>query len=151
MGKVIKDLLLALLNATLILIALCLFLAWQIAQSAEVMVDRAAQAVERVAPVQAELESLRAEVAGLRSDLDDVRSTAGAQADAAAERLQTRIDELEQTLATAQARLAELRALPATFALPEDARGQAVLRMIATYLQPVLAEALETPPAQGQD
>ena len=40
MAKTLKDLALALLNATLLLIALCLFLAWQVASKVDGMIGR---------------------------------------------------------------------------------------------------------------
>jgi hypothetical protein len=65
---------LALLNATLILLALCLWLAWHVLSEARAISGGLAEGLAQVNPVTSELAGLRAEVAGLRADL------AGAQA-----------------------------------------------------------------------
>lgn len=137
MGKVIKDLMLAVLNATLILIALCLFLAWQLAQTTQAVVDRAAQAVDRVAPVQTELAELNSEISGLRADLAEVRDGAGDQlsdgVQAASERLEARIEGLENRIDGIQARLADLDAI--TVPQVQDDQAQMILNRFAALIQ----------------
>ncbi|MGR3803908.1 hypothetical protein [Marinibacterium profundimaris] len=110
--KVIGNLILALLNATLILVALCLWLALQVSHSAERVVDRANEAVAQIHPVTVELQGLQDEVAGLRADLDTMATGASDQAQAAAEAAQARIDQMQAKIDAVEERLADLRTLP---------------------------------------
>ena len=64
MGKVLKDLALALVNATLILVAVCLFLAWQLSRTVEGLLANAAGQLQVVEPLRARMAETRAELAG---------------------------------------------------------------------------------------
>ena len=67
--KILKDLLLACLNATLILVALCLFLLWQLSGTVERISGEFAKNLDVLSPVSTRIESLTQEVAALRADL----------------------------------------------------------------------------------
>lgn len=69
LSRTLWSLLLAALNATLILLALCLWLAWHVLSQARAVTGGLAQGMARLNPVTTELAGLRAEVTGLRSDL----------------------------------------------------------------------------------
>ncbi|MEM8731851.1 MAG: hypothetical protein AAGF79_18220 [Pseudomonadota bacterium] len=135
MGKVLKDLFLALFNATLILIALCLFLAWQISQTAAQVVDRAADAASQIQPVTVELDALRTEVAGLRSDLETMSDGASDQAAAAAAATQQKLDDLQARIDGIQEKVADLRALPDSVAEAQsgEAGGDPRQTLIALF------------------
>ncbi len=115
MAKTLKDLLLALLNATLILLALCLFLGWKLAQSVENIRAGFAENLQVVAPLKDQAQGIRGELAALRSDLDAIRSQGGVADSATAQKLNAtlqRLDGLEDRMATAQERLAGLAEKP---------------------------------------
>jgi hypothetical protein len=93
--RVLADLGLALLNATLILVALCLFLAWQTARQMNDLAGTFAQNLIEVEPLRDELRQTRAEIGGLRDDLAGLGSAGGALSDSAEAgiaALQTRVD-----------------------------------------------------------
>ncbi|MEX0307521.1 MAG: hypothetical protein AB3N12_09060 [Ruegeria sp.] len=111
MAKTLKDLLLALLNATLILLALCLFLGWKLAQSVDQIRDGFAENLQQVVPLREQAQGIRGELTALRSDLATLNSqgtqldtTARQQLNSALQRLSNLEDKLEDT----QARLANL-------------------------------------------
>lgn len=120
----IRNLLLALLNATLILVALCLFLGWRLtAEIHAVTGDVAESLTENLAPVQPlrdEVAVLTGEITGLRADLASVRDGAGEAMPEAVERLGAEADRL-------QARLAALsQKAEAVAADPDKLIGRAV-------------------------
>ncbi|SDW29474.1 hypothetical protein SAMN05444358_101434 [Ruegeria halocynthiae] len=111
MAKTLKDLLLALLNATLILLALCLFLGWKLAQSVEHIRSGFAENLQLVAPLREQAQGIRGELTALRSDLATL-SSPDTQLDAA-DRQQLnaalqRLGNVEDKLEDTQARLANL-------------------------------------------
>jgi hypothetical protein len=81
----IGSLILALLNATLILSAICLWLAWGALSSAERVAVQIGEAAETVLPLRAEIVALTGEITAARSDLAAL-STEGAGDRAALER-----------------------------------------------------------------
>ncbi len=111
MAKTLKDLMLALLNATLILLALCLFLGWKLAQSVENIRDGFAENLQLVSPLRDQAQGIRDEVAGLREDLATIRDKQGDLDFAVKAKLSAALDrlgELEANLENTQARLAGL-------------------------------------------
>jgi hypothetical protein len=99
LGRSVKSLLLALLNATLLLAAICLWLAWGALSSAERVAGQINAAAETVLPLRAEIVTLTAEIAATRAEL------AGLRADGATERAA-----LDQRIAGVEAELARLTA-----------------------------------------
>ncbi len=95
MLRVLKDLFFALLNATLILIALCLFLAWQLSNRVHDLTAAFASNLQIVEPLQQEMQDTRTELAGLRADLATLRDQSGEVSSAALQRVETRVDALE--------------------------------------------------------
>ncbi|KIC44081.1 hypothetical protein RA28_13920 [Ruegeria sp. ANG-S4] len=111
MAKTLKDLLLALLNATLILLALCLFLGWKLAQSVQDIREGFAENLQVVAPLREEAQGIRGELAGLRSDLTSIRDQGIAISPTTQAKLDTaldRLNEIETRLSETQTRLAGL-------------------------------------------
>ncbi|KIC43036.1 hypothetical protein RA27_06885 [Ruegeria sp. ANG-R] len=110
MAKTLKDLLLALLNATLILLALCLFLGWKLAQSVDHIRTGFAENLQLVAPLREQAQGIRGELTALRSDLASLSQ--GTQLDTTTrQQLGTalqRLSNLEGKLEDTQARLANL-------------------------------------------
>ncbi|KUJ80777.1 hypothetical protein AVO45_07030 [Ruegeria marisrubri] len=116
MARTLKDLLLALLNATLLLMALCLFLAWKVASTVDGLAATFAQNLELVAPLRDEAAGLRSELQAMRSDLGDALQEKGEQlSEASQQRIQailTRLEAAEQRLETAQAGISDLSEAP---------------------------------------
>lgn len=103
MKKLILDLLKAMINATLLLLALCLFLGWKLMSSVQYVTTKVTEAVVQIAPVQDRVQELRLEVAGLRSDIVNRPELA----------VSGQLDTLDQRLAALQLELSKLRQIPA--------------------------------------
>ncbi|CAD0185320.1 hypothetical protein RUESEDTHA_02206 [Ruegeria sp. THAF57] len=115
MARTLKDLLLALLNATLILVALCLFLGWKLASTVEGITTAFAENIQIVAPLKQELQGVRGELAALRSDLSSIQIGESVANSAAAQKISTalaKLDNLEKELQAKQARISELTESP---------------------------------------
>ncbi|EEE38896.1 hypothetical protein RKLH11_2742 [Rhodobacteraceae bacterium KLH11] len=115
MAKTLKDLFLALLNATLILLAICLFLGWKLAQSVDTLRAGFTENMQLIAPLRDQAQGIRGELAALRSDLDTLRGQ-NVQLDGVARQQLTsalkRLNALEDKLENTQARLANLAETP---------------------------------------
>ncbi len=96
--KTLKDLVLAMVNATLILVAVCLFLLWQVSGAAERIVASFAQNLEVLQPLKERVTEMRDEVAGLRRDLQTLPTDGTARTEFTTKRLQTRADALQSEL-----------------------------------------------------
>jgi hypothetical protein len=97
-GGVLWSLLLAMINATLILVALCLWLGWHVLSETRAITDRVADSIPRLTPVKDEIAGLRAEVTGLRSDLAGLQGQPEGASPVVAG-LGERLDQLEGRLA----------------------------------------------------
>lgn len=108
-GRTLRNLILALLNATLILVALCLFLGWRLMATVDDVSDNVTASVETVTGLREDVQALTAEVASLRETvaaIDVPRSPTSA----AAQRIANRLDEFGTRLDAARAETAALRA-----------------------------------------
>lgn len=103
MKKLILDLLKAMINATLLLLALCLFLGWKLMGTVQDVTGKVTAAVVQITPVQDRIQDLRLEVAGLRSDIVSRPELA----------VSSQLDTLDRRLAALQQELTQLRQLPA--------------------------------------
>ncbi len=110
--KTIKDLLVAMINATLILVAICLFFLWRLSDTAERVVARFAQNLQIVQPLATKVDGLRNEVANLRSDLAGISLDNSALTTQAAEVLQTRANALQLELEGINSSLVRLADTP---------------------------------------
>jgi hypothetical protein len=99
LGSALKNLMLALLNATLILILLCLFVAWRLAAEVNAITDDVAQNIVSAVPARDELQDLTAEVAGLRAELATSAQQGGAISTEAVQRLDARAEDLDARFA----------------------------------------------------
>ncbi|MCV6586263.1 MAG: hypothetical protein OIF47_12065 [Marinibacterium sp.] len=77
MGKALWNLLVALINATLILLALCLFLGWKVVSTVDDLRAGFAQSIAEAVPVTGQLQDLRSDIAGIRSDLQSAIAAGG--------------------------------------------------------------------------
>lgn len=96
--KIVKDLLLALINATLLLAAVCLFFLWQISNTVERASGAFAENLQVLKPVTSELKSLTTEVSTLRGDLQAIASNSEDFTSEKAQQLQGRISTIENRL-----------------------------------------------------
>ena len=112
--KTLKDLLIAMINATLILVAICLFFLWRLSDTAERVVASFAQNLQIVQPLETKVDGLRREVANLRGDLAEISLDSSALTAQAAERLQSRANALQLELEGINSSLARLADTPET-------------------------------------
>ncbi len=112
MAKLFKDLALALLNATLLLVAICLFLAWRLTATVDGMVGTFASNLQVVAPLRQDVQAMTAELAALRADLAALKSQTGEINSAALQTLQARVDKMEARVAQAGDRIDALKRAP---------------------------------------
>lgn len=115
MASTLKDLLLALLNATLILVALCLFLGWKLASTVDGITTSFAEKAQVVSPLKEEIRGVRGELTALRSDLSSIQTNGSLTDSATAGRVFTalaKLDQLEQKMQDTQARISEITETP---------------------------------------
>lgn len=110
LGRRVGNLLVALVNATLILAALCLWFAWGALSAAERVAAQIEDAAEMVLPMRAEIATLTEEIAATRTELATLR--AGGTENRAA---------LEQRMAGVEAELARLTATVAALGADPEA------------------------------
>lgn len=113
MKTTLKNLGLALINATLILIALCLFLAWMITGRIDSLASTFAQNLNIVAPLREDIQGATAEMAALRSDLAAIKTQSGDISSATLQRLQERVEQTQSKLDMAQQSVSKLTQAPA--------------------------------------
>jgi cell division protein FtsX len=112
MGKILKDLLLAMINATLILVALCLFLAWKLSAATGAIVDSFTDSLQIVHPLQQEVAGTREELQGLRADVVALAESATGVDRAVLVRVEQRLGALNEKVETVQTEIATLRETP---------------------------------------
>jgi septal ring factor EnvC (AmiA/AmiB activator) len=125
MAKIIKDLALALVNATLVLIAICLFLAWRLGATVDGMTATFAENLELLAPLRAEVAAMTDEITGLRGDIAALSSQTAEASDASLQALEARIAEASARLDATQGRFDQLVQAP----------GQMIDRVIEAAMQ----------------
>ncbi|MVO14711.1 hypothetical protein [Parasedimentitalea huanghaiensis] len=103
MTKTLLDLLKACINATLLLLALSLFLGWKLMSSVDNVTGQVTQAVAQITPVQNRIEALRTEVVALRSDILQRPEIA----------VSAKLDAMDRRLAALQSEMLDLKTLPA--------------------------------------
>lgn len=140
MAKTLKDLALALINATLILIALCLFLAWKTSTTIDGMIATFARNLEVVAPLRGDVQAMTGELAALRADIAALRSQSGEVSSAALSRLQSRAGAIETRVEDVQARITALQGAP------QQLMDQAMQSALASFTQSVVDIRNCTPP-----
>lgn len=108
MAKTLKDLALALLNATLILVALCLFLAWKTATTVDGLTATFSQNLIKITPLRDEVAGLRSDLSDIRADLAALKSQSGDFSTATLTALQTKVQTLEGNVQGVQSRVRQL-------------------------------------------
>ncbi|MGE4327560.1 MAG: hypothetical protein AB7E21_15880 [Pseudodonghicola sp.] len=133
MAKVIKDLLLALLNATLILAAICLFLFWRVSITTQAVMHDFTLGQQIVAPLRNDLKDMTAKLEDMRATLARLEWDKGAESPAAITLMNARLDTLDARMEMAQSRLTHLANLP----------GELMDRAITTGVDRVMVRATE--------
>jgi hypothetical protein len=95
----LRNLILAIINSTLILLALCLWLGWRLTAEVHAVTDEVARNLAPVQPLRDEVAALGAEVAGLRADLASVGDQAGTALPETVERLGAEAERFQAKLA----------------------------------------------------
>lgn len=108
MVKVFKDLALALLNATLILLALCLFLAWKVTTTVDGLTATFSENLITMTPLRDEVAGLRGDLSDIRADLAAIKAQSGAVSTAALNGLQQKVQTLETNVKGMQTRVRQL-------------------------------------------
>ena len=93
-----KDVLFALLNATLILLALCLWLAWQVSDTIKTTTAEFTTSLTGLAPIRANVSDLTAEIAALRNDLTSLQARSDNSVSSELTRLRSDYEALERRL-----------------------------------------------------
>ena len=131
--RALGQLVIALVNATLILVVVALFLGLRLAGTAErvteTAVTAAAAQVAELRPLRDEVSGLRAQVAGLRDDLQSLRADAGATIDDKTAAALARLEAVDARLTAVSASLG-----PAVDAVAADP-GIIVDRAVATGVE----------------
>ncbi len=146
MLKTLKDLVLAFVNATLILVVLSLFLAWRLTLAVDGMVGNLAENLTIVDPLRADLQTMTREVAALRDDLDRLAGQTGEISDRALEAVNARLDQMQGRLDRDGTRMDELAALPGRIVqdVIETALDTAAERLSRTVQE--IRQCTATPP-----
>ncbi len=112
MGRLLKNLVLALLNATLLLAAVCLFLLWQLSKTVDRIAVDFASNLEIVTPLREEIQATRDEVIGLRADLASLQSGSGELTAETRARIGARSAKIEAQLDDMRTSLQDLAGTP---------------------------------------
>lgn len=102
MGRTAYNLVLALVNATLILVVLCLWLSWNVLSSVRGITRDVAAASQQLTGVSDDVEQLTGEVAALRTELAQLQEGAADASGARLEAVEARLAEIGQKLAWAE-------------------------------------------------
>ena len=113
MLKILKDIGLAMINATLILIVVALLLAWKVTGTADQIVSDFARNLVTIEPLRQDVQDATAELAALRGDLASLRDQSGDVQSASLQRIETRLTLMETRMQDARASLATLSQTPA--------------------------------------
>jgi uncharacterized small protein (DUF1192 family) len=113
LAPTLRNLALALLNATLILAALVLWLTWRTADAVHDVTEDVDLALVGLDPVRTDLALLRDEVSGLRADIAALSTSGPGGARTLTEPIEQRIAALDRRIADAVARADRLTSDPA--------------------------------------
>ncbi len=113
MLKILKDIGLAMINATLILIVVALLLAWKVTGTADRIASEFARDLVTIDPLRQDVQGATAELAALRDDLASLRDQSGDLQAASLQRIEDRLTEMDTRMQDARASLATLSQAPA--------------------------------------
>lgn len=96
--RALRDLAIAMINATLILVLLCLILGLRLTSRVDDVTTHFAESLVSVEPLREDVRSMTGEIAGLRSDLGAIRENSGELTSETARALTARLDQFESRL-----------------------------------------------------
>ncbi|KIC25771.1 MULTISPECIES: hypothetical protein [unclassified Leisingera] len=137
MTKTLFDLAKALVKATLILLALCLFLGWKLMAAAEGVTANAAAIADQAAPLRTAITGLQSDIAALRSSMQDGTVSSA------------RLTQLEARVAKVQDSLADMRTLPQQAAAEAAREGAAELASRIISAAPLLKDGSACGPGES--
>ncbi|MGR3617376.1 MAG: hypothetical protein ACU0BB_15245 [Paracoccaceae bacterium] len=114
MGKTIRDLLLALVNATLILLAVCLFLGWKLSQTVEDVTDNLKGALISVTPLGDEVRALHDELQDVRDNVNTLMENRGDRSGERMQALNVQMTQIDTKLTQIRDQLQGLKEMPET-------------------------------------
>ncbi|NDR59026.1 hypothetical protein [Aliiruegeria sabulilitoris] len=107
--RALRDLAIALINATLILVLLCLILGWKLLDRVDNVAANFARNIVSVEPLRGDVQSMTTEIAALRSDLAAIRENSGQATSEAAQAVATRLESVEARIETVDDRMTAFR------------------------------------------
>ncbi|PCH66143.1 MAG: hypothetical protein COC12_13720 [Rhodobacteraceae bacterium] len=113
MLKILKDIGVAMINATLILIVVALLLAWKVTGTADRIASDFARNLVTIEPLRQDVRGTTDELAALRGDLASLRDQSGDLQSASLQRIETRLAQMETRLEEARTSLTNLSQAPA--------------------------------------
>ncbi len=113
MLKTLKDLAIAMINATLILLVLCLFLAWKVTNKADALSSQFARNLITVQPLRDDIQAVTNELAALRGDLARIAEQTEGVRPANLARIETRVQKMETQVNGALGAVSDLSQAPA--------------------------------------
>lgn len=103
--RALRDLAIAMSNATLILVAICLFLGLRLATSVNDFAGNVAENLVSAEPLREDVRAMTDEIAALRADLAGLGAAAGDAGSGVTEQVAERIEALDGRLQTVQTRV----------------------------------------------
>ncbi|SDI39612.1 hypothetical protein [Aliiruegeria lutimaris] len=107
--RALRDLAIALINATLILVLLCLILGWRLLDRVDHIATNFARNIVSVEPLRDDVQSMTTEIAALRADLAEVRANSDQATSEAAQAVTARLESFEARLDTVNDRMTAFR------------------------------------------
>ncbi|WP_068115422.1 hypothetical protein [Tropicimonas marinistellae] len=151
--RVLVDLGLALLNATLILVAVCLFFAWRTARTVDGIAETLVSNIEIVEPLRNDVNALTSEVTALREDLATITSQTGNLTSESAAALEAKIAAFDARIDGVQTKVETARQRIGTALADPDALIEQAIRTATDQAARNMADfagcALPTPPTPG--
>ncbi len=112
MLKALKDLFVAMINATLILIILALLLAWKVTSTADQIASNFAASVVSVKPLREDIRGMTTELDAIRTDLKQISTGSGDLASASMQQLETRLEQMQDRVDNAAEAITNLSQAP---------------------------------------
>jgi cell division protein FtsX len=112
MLNALKNLIVAMINATLILIVLALFLAWNVTNKADQIASNFARSIVTVQPLREDIQGMTAELAAIRGDIAQISGASEGVRSASLQRIAARLDQMEARAETARLSISELSQAP---------------------------------------
>lgn len=149
--RALGNLFLAMLNATLLLIAVCLLLGVILMGRVNDLSDTLASSLIKVEPLRTEVSATKDEIIGLRSDLNSLRNSGDEVSQAVSARIDARINRIESRIESLTGPLENIAGAPqqlvATAAQTMADEAAALVTRFSGCIPAPRAQQAELPPA----